>query len=375
MSSTLFSPTMVGEIELPNRIAVSPMCQYSANDGCASDWHLMHLMQLGISGAGLIMLESTAIERQGRITHGCLGLYSDANESALGRVLAAARRVSPRETRWGIQINHAGRKASAQRPWEGRGALASSEDPWPTEGPSALAAGDGWHTPTEMTLAAMARVREGFVAAARRATRLGFDVVEFHTTHGYLMHQFLSPVANRREDDYGGSLENRMRFPLEVAKAVREALPRSVSLGARITGSDWLPEGINIAETVIFATALKALGVDYVCVSSGGIANAQIPVEPGYQVPFAAEVRARTGIHTRAVGMIVEPEQAESIVSEGKADTVALARALLDNPRWVWHAAEKLGAEGSITHPPQYERSKRALWPGAVLARPEAALQ
>jgi 2,4-dienoyl-CoA reductase-like NADH-dependent reductase (Old Yellow Enzyme family) len=223
-----------------------------------------------------------------------------------------------------------------------------------------------------MTHAGMVRVREGFAATARRAARLGFDVVELHAAHGYLMHQFLSPVANRREDDYGGVLENRMRFPLEVATAVREALPGAISLGLRITGSDWMLGGIDVREAIAFASALKAIGADYVCVSSGGIANVRIPVGPDYQVPFAAEVRTNAGIHTSAVGMIVEPEQAESIISEGKADTVALARALLDNPRWVWHAAEMLGAESSIMYPPQYERSKRAFWPGAQLARPDA---
>lgn len=372
MSSALFSPVTIGQIELPNRIVVSPMCQYSADDGCANDWHLMHLMQLGISGAGLIVLEATAIERHARITHGCLGLYSEANEVALARVVYAARRAASQETRWGIQINHAGRKASAQRPWEGRGALGVSEDPWHTEGPSPLAAGDGWHTPTEMTKTDMERVRDRFVAATRRAVRLGFEVVEIHAAHGYLMHQFLSPIANQRDDEYGGTLNNRMRFPLEVAKAVHEVLPRTVSLGLRITGSDWSREGIDVAEASVFASSLKELGAGYVCVSSGGIANVRIPVRPDYQVPFAAEVKAKVGIHTRAVGMIVEPDQAETIISSGKADTVALARAFLDDPRWVWHAAEKLGAAGSVKYPPQYERSKRGLWPGAQLARPDA---
>lgn len=374
MSSLLFSSVKVGPVELQNRIVVSPMCQYSADDGCANDWHLMHLMQLGISGAGLIVLEATAIERHARITHGCLGLYNDANEAALTRVMAAARRVAPREARWGIQINHAGRKASAQRPWEGRGSLSASEDSWQTEGPSALAAAEEWHTPAQMTVADMVRVRDGFVAAARRSVRLGFDVVEIHAAHGYLMHQYLSPIANQREDDYGGSLENRMRFPLEVAAAVRDVLPASVALGLRITGSDWLPDGINMVEAVVFASALKELGADYVCVTTGGIANVRIPVRPDYQVQFAAEVRARTGMHARAVGMIVDPEQAEAIIRDGKADTVALGRAFLDNPRWVWHAAERLGAEALLSYPPQYERSKRALWAGARLARPDTEL-
>ncbi|MGF6767553.1 2,4-dienoyl-CoA reductase-like NADH-dependent reductase (Old Yellow Enzyme family) [Paraburkholderia sp. GAS199] len=373
MSTALFSPTTVGPVTLANRIVVSPMCQYSADDGCANDWHQMHLMQLAISGAGLIVLEATATERHARITHGCLGLYSDANEAALAHVMVAARRVAPPQTRWGIQINHAGRKASAQRPWEGRASLGPLEDPWQTEGPSAIAAGDHWHTPKVMTDADMTRVLEGFVAATRRALRIGFDVIEIHAAHGYLIHQFLSPLANQRTDQYGGSLENRMRFPLEVAAAVRKALPPSVCLGLRITGSDWTHGGIDVTETIQFANALKDRGADYVCVTTGGVVNARIAVEPGYQVPFAATVKEHVKLHTRAVGMIADPHQAEAIIASGQADTVALGRAFLDDPRWVWHAAQSLGAEESIVFPPQYERSKPALWAGAQLARPAAA--
>lgn len=373
MTSSLFSPTNVGPVTLANRVVVSPMCQYSADDGCANDWHLMHLMQLAISGAGLVVLEATAIERPARITHGCLGLYSDANEAALARVMAAARRVASPHTRWGIQINHAGRKASAQRPWEGRAALGLREDPWQTEGPSAIAAGTHWHTPRAMSVDCMTRVREGFVAAGRRALRLGFDVIEIHAAHGYLLHQFLSPLANQRTDMYGGSVENRMRFPLEVASAVRDALPPGVCLGLRITGSDWTPGGIEVTETIAFADALKARGADYVCVTTGGVVNARIAVGPGYQVPFAAEVKANVRLHTRAVGMIVDAHQAEAIIASAQADTVALGRAFLDNPRWVWHAAQSLGAGESIIYPPQYERSKPSLWAGAELARPATA--
>ncbi|REG49037.1 2,4-dienoyl-CoA reductase-like NADH-dependent reductase (Old Yellow Enzyme family) [Paraburkholderia sp. BL6669N2] len=372
MTSALFSPVTIGPVTLPNRIVVSPMCQYSADDGCANDWHQMHLMQLAMSGAGLIVLEATATERHARITHGCLGLYSDANEASIARVMDAARRVAAKGTKWGIQLSHAGRKSSAQRPWEGRAALGPLEDPWQTESPSALAAGADWHTPKEMTRSDMDRVRDGFVAAAVRAARLGFDVVEIHAAHGYLIHQFLSPIANLRTDAYGGSLENRMAFPLEIAVAVRKALPDNVGFGLRITGSDWTPEGLGVADAVAFASALKEVGADYVCVSSGGIATVRIPVGPNYQVPFAAEVKANVGIHTRAVGMIAEANQAEEIIASGQADTVAVGRAFLDNPRWVWHAAERLGAEDQMTYPPQYERSKRGLWAGAKLARPVA---
>jgi 2,4-dienoyl-CoA reductase-like NADH-dependent reductase (Old Yellow Enzyme family) len=374
VSSVLFSPAKIGAVELPNRIVVSPMCQYSADDGCANDWHLMHLMQFGISGAGLIVLEATAVERHARITHGCLGLYNDANEASLARVLASARRVASSSTRWGIQINHAGRKASSQPPWEGRGALSAAEDPWQTEAPSALEAGIGWHAPSAMTVEDMKRVCDDFVFAALRAVRLNFHVIEIHAAHGYLLHQFLSAISNPREDDYGGSLENRMRFPLSVVDAVRNALPHTVALGLRITGSDWISGGIGVSETTAFASELEQRGVDYVCVSSGGIANARIPLSPGYQVPFAAEIKSKVGIHTRAVGLIVEPMQAEHIVASGKADSVALARALLDNPRWVWHAADQLGAQGSVEYPPQYERSRRALWPGAEIIRPDRSL-
>jgi len=372
MSSLLFSPMQIGEVKLENRIVVAPMCQYSANDGCANDWHVMNLMQLAISGAGLIMLEATAVERHARITHGCLGLYSDDNEAALARVMASARGVSAAGTRWGIQLSHAGRKGSAQRPWEGRGALSGNEDAWQTEAPSALPFVDGWHTPRAMTKDDIARVRDGFVAAAQRAARIGFDVVEIHAAHGYLLHQFLSPIANQRDDEYGGTLENRMRFALEVASAVREAIPGKVALGFRVTGTDWRPEGINVDEAVTFTNALKALGVEYVCVTSGALAPASIPVEPGYQVHLAAEVKKRTGMVTRAVGLITDPHQAESILADDQADCVALGRAFIDDPRWPWHAAEELGDLNKIRYPGQYERGGAALWPGAAMRRAKA---
>jgi len=372
-TSPLFTPLAIGPVEAPNRIAVSPMCQYSADDGSASDWHLQHLMTLAMSGAGLVILEATAVERRGRITHGDLGLYSEANEAALSRVLAAARRVAPPATRFGVQIAHAGRKASARRPWEGGGPLEPDEDPWATVGPSAVPFTEGWHTPEPLDAAGRERVISAFEDAARRAVRLGFEVIELHGAHGYLLHQFLSPLANRREDAYGGPLENRMRFPLEVAEAVRCAVPAGHALGARINGTDWVEGGITLDEAVVFATALQEVGIDYVCMTSGGgVASAKIPVAPGYQVPFAAELRARTrGLVVQAVGMIADPLQAEAIVAQGQADQVALARAFLDDPRWVWHAAERLG--GEIAYPPQYARSQPGVWPGAKLARPPGA--
>jgi 2,4-dienoyl-CoA reductase-like NADH-dependent reductase (Old Yellow Enzyme family) len=362
MSSILFSPLDIGPVRLNNRIAVSPMCQYSATDGRANDWHLMNAMQLAISGAGLIVLEATAVEPGARITHGCLGLYDDATEAALGRVMDSARAVAPQGTRWGIQLGHAGRKASAQRPWEGRGALGEGENPWQTEGPSAIPFHESWHTPREMTRDDIDRVRSAFVSAARRAVKLGFDVIEIHAAHGYLLHQFLSPLSNTRQDEYGGSLENRMRFTLEVAEAVKRVLPSHVALGFRITGTEWLPEGISTDEAVLLADALSNMGVAYACVSSSGNAPAKIPVGPGYQAHLAAEVKARTQMTTRAVGMIVGAQQAESLLAEGQADFVALARAFLDDPRWVWHAAEALGELDRLSYPPQYERAGAGVW-------------
>ncbi len=367
--SRLFSPLVLGPIQLPNRIAVAPMCQYSASDGCASDWHLQHLMQFAIGRAGMIVLEATAVERLGRISHGCLGLYSDANEAALARVLDPARRIAAPGTCFAIQLAHAGRKASCQAPFQGGKPLPRGEDPWPTVAPSALPFADGWHVPEALDAKGLERVVAAFVQAAKRAVRLGFDAIELHAAHGYLLHEFLSPFSNKRTDGYGGSAENRMRFPLEVARAVRAVVPRSIALGARITGSDWADGGLTVEDAVAFAAALKAAGTDYACVSSGGnVATAKIPLSPGYQVPFAAKVKAATGIVTRAVGLIAAPEQAEAIVAEGQADCIAMARAFLDDARWVWHAAERLGVE--ISYPPQYARVSRATWPGAALVRP-----
>jgi 2,4-dienoyl-CoA reductase-like NADH-dependent reductase (Old Yellow Enzyme family) len=368
--SHLFSPLAVGPIEVPNRVVVAPMCQYSAADGCATDWHLQHLMQLAISRAGMVVLEATAVERHGRISHGCLGLYSDANEAALARVLDPARRVAAPGTRFAIQIGHAGRKASSQRPWEGGKPLTPAEDAWPTVAPSAVPFNPDGPPPQALDAKGMERITAAFVQAAERAVRLGFDAIELHGAHGYLLHSFVSPLSNFRKDNYGGSLENRMRFPLEVARAVRVAVPRSIALGARITGTDWADGGLGAEDAVAFAAALKGAGLDYICVSGGGaVPNVRIALGPGYQVPYAAKVKAATGIVTRAVGLIATPEQAEAIIASGQADCVALARAFLDDARWVWHAAERLGAPGWM--PPQYARVSRTQWPGAAMVRPD----
>lgn len=370
MTSKLFEPLQIGPVSVPNRIAIAPMCQYSAHDGCADpDWHGQHLMNLAMTGAGLVVIEATAVERLGRITHGCLGLWDDATEASLARVLAAARRVAHPGTKFGIQLAHAGRKASAQRTWEGGRALAPEADPWTTVSASAIPFDAGWHTPVELDQAGIARIRKAFVDAALRAVRLGIELIELHAAHGYLLHQFTSPLSNHRADQYGGSLANRIRLPLEIIEAIRSAVPTQVAVGARITGTDWHRDGISIDEAVTFAGELKSRGCDYVCVTSGGIVpGISIPVAEGYQVPLAERIKRETGITTRAVGLIVDAAYADRVVTDGSADQVALARAFIDNPRWVWHAAQALGA--SISYPPPYDRIRPGSWPGAALARP-----
>ena len=366
MPGVLFSPIELGGVTLPNRIVISPMCQYSADDGCMNDWHFIHLGHLAYSGAGLLMVEATHVTREGRITHGCTGLYSEHNEASIKRVIDACRRLTKHPI--GIQIGHAGRKASSQVPWEGREWLRAGESPWQTVAPSPIPFGEGWHVPHELSSSEIRSILEAFVGATLRARRLGFDVLELHSAHGYLLHQFLSPLSNQRKDEYG---RNRLKFPLEVAAAVREAWPKERGLGARINATDWAEGGLEPDDAVAHARELKRLGYDYVCVSSGALtSHGRIRVEPGYQVAYAERVKKSAPMTVRAVGMIVDPEQAESIIASGKADMVALARGFLDNPRWVWHAAERFGVK--IDYPPQYQRSRYDLWPGAKLARPPA---
>jgi len=367
MTAKLFTPLELGGITLPNRIVVSPMCQYSADDGCMSDWHLVHLGSLACSGAGLLMVEATGVAREGRISHGCTGLYSEHNQAAMKRVVDACRRIT--RSPIGVQLAHAGRKASVHPPFHGGKPLGAAESPWQTVAPSAIAHDADWHVPHELSVAEIRALVEAFAAAARRALAIGFDVLELHSAHGYLLHQFLSPLSNRRSDAYGAE---RMKFPLEVAQAVRAVWPKERALGARITASDWAEGGFGPADAVTYARELKRIGLDYVCVSSGGlVAHQRIKVEPGYQVPFAAQVKKNVPIAVCTVGMIANPDQAEAIVSGGEADLVAMARALLDDPRWVWHAAERFGVK--IEYPPQYARSHPSLWPGAALARPRPA--
>jgi NADPH2 dehydrogenase len=353
--SVLFSPLSLRDLALRNRIVISPMCQYSAEDGRATDWHMIHLGHLALSGAGLLITEATAVEADGRITPHDLGLYDDACEAALKPVLAAIRRWSDMPV--AMQLAHAGRKASCAAPWRG-GAQIAPDAPtgWRTHAPSALPFHDGDAAPMALDEAGLARVRDAFVQAAIRAERLGIDAIELHAAHGYLLHQFLSPLSNARGDAYGGSLENRMRFPLEVFEAVRAAYPSHKPVGVRVSATDWVEGGWDLEQTLAFALALKARGADFIDVSSGGLSpQQQIAAGPGYQLPFAEAIKAQTGLTTFAVGLITEPQQAEDIVADNKADAVALARAMLYDPRWPWHAAAALGAQ--VEAPPQYWRS------------------
>jgi 2,4-dienoyl-CoA reductase-like NADH-dependent reductase (Old Yellow Enzyme family) len=352
----LFTPLRVGNLELRNRIVIAPMCQYSADDGRASDWHVIHLGHLALSGAALLTIEATAVSPEGRISPKDLGLWSDETEAALGRTLESVRRWSDMPI--AIQLGHAGRKASTRVPWEGGAQIPpSGPDGWQTVAPSAIPFRDGEHPPTALDRDGLARIRDAFASAAARAGRLGLDAVQIHGAHGYLLHQFLSPLSNRREDEYGGSLENRMRFPLEVFDAVRAAFPADRPVSVRVSGTDWAGGGWDIDQTIAFAQALEARGCSAIHVSSGGLTPGQrIPVSPGYQVPLARAVKQATKMPVVAVGLITEFEHAEAIVSTGDADLVALARAILYDPRWPWHAAAHLGA--TVKAPPQYLRSQ-----------------
>lgn len=348
MSSLLFSPMTLGKVELPNRLVVAPMCQYSAVDGCATDWHLQHLGQLAYSGAGLVIVEASAVERRGRISAGDIGLYSDDNEQAMARVLRYCERLAG-PTVFGVQLAHAGRKASCRAPCDGGGPLTAAAGSWETVSSTARPFDDGWHSPLALTEDDIGAVIASFVQAAQRAVRVGYRVLEIHCAHGYLIHQFLSPIANDREDRYGGSLENRMRFGREIIAAVRAAVPADIAVGMRISATDWAPADSAVAswdvpDSIAFVNAVKNQ-IDYCCVSSGGsMPRPSMQIGPGYQVPFARQIREATGVTTRAVGMIFDPLQAEQILQEGAADQIALGRPFMDDPRWGWRAAEKLGA-------------------------------
>ncbi len=356
-TSPLFSPLQLRQLSLPNRIVIAPMCQYSCVDGNPGDWHVMHLGNLSHSGAGMLIIEATGVAPEGRITPACPGLWSDENEAAFARVLRAVRQYSSMPI--AIQLAHAGRKASCAMPWQGGKQLPQSSGGWTTVAPSAIPFNDGDTAPAALDAAGIRRIREAFVQAARRADRLGIDAIEIHAAHGYLLHQFLSPLTNQRSDEYGGSLENRMRLALQVFEELRAAWPQSKPLGIRVSASDWVEGGWDLEQTAQLAAALKARGCDYIHVSSGGLSpKQQIALAQGYQVPFARRIKQETGLPTIAVGLITEPKQAEGIIAEGSADLVALARGMLYNPRWPWHAAAELGAQ--VTAPPQYWRSTAA---------------
>jgi len=352
--STLFSPFRLRNLSLPNRIVVSPMCQYVADNGKATAWHQVHLGGLALSGASIVFLEATAVEAAGRITPGDLGLWNDETEAALKPVIDAIRLVSKAAVM--MQLGHAGRKASSDVPWEGGELIPLAAGGWENYAPSPLPHKDGERPPLALDTAGLRRVRDAFAATAERAARLGLDGVELHVAHGYLLHQFLSPISNQRTDEYGGSLENRMRFPLEVFDAVRAVFPADKAVGVRISATDWVDGGWDVEQSIVFVKELQKRGVDWVDVSSAGISPRQeIATGPGYQVPFAEAIKQATGVTTIAVGLITEANQAEDIVSSGKADLVAMARAMLYDPRWGWHAAAELGA--TIEVPPSYLRA------------------
>jgi len=358
--SQLFTPFRLRSLTLPNRIVVSPMCQYSAVEGRAQPWHTVHLGQLALSGAALVLIEATAVEPAGRISPGCLGLFDDATEAALAEVLRTVRSVSG--TAIGIQLGHAGRKASTGRPWEGGAQIPADAGGWTPVAPSAVPMSDADAPPHALERDEMDAIEARFVDAVLRADRLGLEAIEIHAAHGYLLHQFLSPIANRREDEFGGSLENRMRWPLKVFASMRAAWPAHKPMGLRVSATDWLEhlpaaERFDLPDAIEFARRCAALGADWIDASSGGISLQQkVRVGPGYQVPFAEAIRREAKLPVMAVGLITEPQQAEEIVASGKADMVALARGILYDPHWPWHAAAALGA--SVDAPRQYWRSQ-----------------
>ena len=354
MSAT-FSPIRFKELDIANRIAVSPMCQYVAVDGKATSWHLIHYGSLAISGPGALFIESTAVEPEGRITHGDLGLWDEITYDALARVVDAVKTYSA--ARVMLQLGHAGRKASSEVPWRNGKLISELEGGWRPSAPSATPHHPEEGPPIALDEPGMRRVRSAFVEAARRAVRLGVHGIEIHAGHGYLLHQFLSPISNERTDQYGGSLRNRMRFPLEVFESVREVLPPGMPLGIKVSAKDWVDGGWDLLQSIELAKELKARNVDWVTASSGGISALQkISLGPGYQVDLAQGIREQAGVRTIAVGLITQAEQAEAIIAGGQADMVALARTMLYDPRWAWHAAARIG--GSFEGvPPSYWRA------------------
>jgi 2,4-dienoyl-CoA reductase-like NADH-dependent reductase (Old Yellow Enzyme family) len=354
MSAHLFSPLKLRDVTIRNRVFVSPMCQYSSENGMPTPWHLVHLGSRAVGGAGLVMVEATAVSPEARISPDDSGIWSDAHAQAFVPIVSF---VQSQGAVPAVQLAHAGRKASTMVPWKGRTKVGLSNGGWQTIAPSAIPFNDEYPMPREMTRADMDAVTDQFVAAARRSRTAGFRVVELHMAHGYLLHEFLSPLSNLRKDEFGGSLENRMRFPLRIAHAVREVWPGELPLFVRISCTDWSPSGWDLPQSIRFCKELRDLGVDLIdCSTGGNVAAAKIPLSPGYQVPFSEAIRREVGIPTGAVGLITDAKQAEEIIASGRADAVLLARALLRDPYWPLHAAQALGAE--IRWPVQYERAK-----------------
>ena len=349
-AATLFTPFTIGQLNLANRIVVPPMCQYSAVEGDANDWHFLHYGNLAQSGAGLVIVEATAVRPEGRISPGDLGLWSDQNESNLGNIIGRLRPYALAPL--AIQLAHAGRKGGIARPWEGGHQLSKEGGGWETKAPSPIPFREGERPPHEMSSNDIDEVVAAFIAASHRAVRIGFDAIELHAAHGYLLHEFLSPLSNHRSDSYGGSLDNRMRLTLDIFKALRQSVPDQVPLGIRISATDWIESGWDLAQSVALAKKLSHMGCAYIHVSSGGLCLKQeIPLAPGYQTHLAETIRREAGLPVIAVGLITEPEAAEAIIAEGKADMVGIARGMIYDPRWAIHAAAKLGARTRI--PPQ----------------------
>lgn len=353
--SNLFTPLKLGNLVLKNRVIIAPMCQYSAEDGAATDWHTIHLGRLALSGAGMLILEATAVNPIGRISYADLGLWDDKTEQALAQSLSAVRKYSAMPIC--IQLAHAGRKASTTKPWEGGQVITPNQvNGWQTIAPSALPFNDGSPIPEAATLKDIDDIINDFIEAAKRTERLGIEAIELHAAHGYLLHQFLSPIANQRNDKYGGSLENRMRLLLEVVDAVKAAVSDKMTLGVRISATDWVTGGWDLEQSLILSRELEARGCQFIHVSSAGLSPLQeIPAAPGFQVTFATAIKQVVNIPVIAVGLITDVQQADNIITSEKADAIALARAILYNPHWVWHAAAELGEQ--VIAPPQYLRS------------------
>lgn len=359
MTAKLFSEITLRGLTLNNRIAVAPMCQYSADKGNPTDWHRMHMAKFSVCGAGLFIAEATAVLPAGRITDVCLGLYSDEQEANFRHIIDFFKRYG--QAAPAIQLSHAGRKASTQKPLLGIAPSPLDQGGWQPLSVSGIALQSGWPKPKTIDRDDMDRIRDAFVAAALRADRIGFQLLELHGAHGYLIHEFLSPISNHRSDTYGGSFENRIRFPVEVFEAVRTAWPDDKPLGVRVSATDWVDGGWTPDETVALTRILKQHGCDYIHVSSGGIAPGEkIPMGPGYQVKFAQQIREAAGITTIAVGQIIDPFQAEHIIRTGQADMVALGRPMLFNPHWAWQAACALGEPAAYAR--QYERGDPSVW-------------